>query len=700
MCLASALSQCDRSSSSSTYVHQYRQNLPAAQTAEEWAGRVKVDSEQHSISLEDLYAELPATDQWDKAFELADSSFSHKEKKAAHILKLLLDNKKSEALTAIKKQVKSSSISDYDKDDTIQLLYSLSEDPATTQAWIAAEKPSLLKKKPNKNSSSKDAKKAWEKALANNEVAKGISLLWKEANSSSKSDSLRALNKILRVSKLVDDKDNLQKSLEAIEKVALHPSRKDNVSFYNFNVWINHLIEGKQWSKLTLFTQKQLAASDSDYSRKSYKELALWITVRTATPADCVAKLETHQAEHKLSADSLYSLLKQSYADDLSLGEIYAQALKDLGRDDDAWSVASHMVALKLGNDKSYKLARSLNPEKFELLLKSLHKFDPFEERPLIWQSQLALDKADLELARALIDQAIALDPSDGDQGKNSRMQAYSVLARIFEAQGNSEKANFFDEVVVAIRAGEAADDYLNAGLINEAIERYQKSLGHFNDAYCLQSRLALTLAKNGRFEEAIPHFEKAFNLMPVSFGPRESHCFGCEGLFSDKRVHGIAERILKAFVEKNPDNPRAPYLLGLIYDETKQYEASTAAYQKALEIDPNYYNAANRLISALKKNPTKAHLVQSVVKNAITIAPYSNLRSLFSQRSDIAQTWHDAANHTESPLDLGKLPLLPVTATEQYATDSNWNNGSGIDGWTRDELLRDNNTVESLDDL
>ena len=57
-----------------------------------------------------------------------------------------------------------------------------------------------------------------------------------------------------------------------------------------------------------------------------------------------------------------------------------------------------------------------------------------------------------------------------------------------------------------------------------------RKCSADFADAYCIQSRLALRYSELGDYVKAEQHYQRAFELMPDSFGRIESHCFGCEG--------------------------------------------------------------------------------------------------------------------------------------------------------------------------
>ena len=64
------------------------------------------------------------------------------------------------------------------------------------------------------------------------------------------------------------------------------------------------------------------------------------------------------------------------------------------------------------------------------------------------------------------------------------------MLAEIRAARGDQEQAEFFRNVVQAIRRSEQADRIYAAGLLSEGIEKYQEALTFFADAYCIQSRL------------------------------------------------------------------------------------------------------------------------------------------------------------------------------------------------------------------
>jgi tetratricopeptide (TPR) repeat protein len=56
------------------------------------------------------------------------------------------------------------------------------------------------------------------------------------------------------------------------------------------------------------------------------------------------------------------------------------------------------------------------------------------------------------------------------------------------------------------------------------------------------------------------------------------------------------AENVLELWGERQPDNPQAAYLLGLIYEERSRPSDAAASYRHAVELDPAYLDARLRL--------------------------------------------------------------------------------------------------------
>jgi tetratricopeptide (TPR) repeat protein len=244
------------------------------------------------------------------------------------------------------------------------------------------------------------------------------------------------------------------------------------------------------------------------------------------------------------------------------------------------------------GHDPAYELLITLGDGNLIPRLDELFRRDQLEERPLIWKAELLRRAGKLDEAEHTARQAIAIDPSDGEEPHGDRMRVYTVLADILEARGDKTQAATYREVVKTIRLSEQADDYYEAGLLKRAVAMYEDALTHFADAYCVQSRTALRLADLGQNDAAEEHYRRAYELMPTSFGRMESHCFGCEHIFDGQRAQSIAEKVFMKLVAEQPTKPQIHYLLGYLREEQGRYPEALASYRQAVALDPDYINA------------------------------------------------------------------------------------------------------------
>ena len=274
-----------------------------------------------------------------------------------------------------------------------------------------------------------------------------------------------------------------------------------------------------------------------------------------------------------------------------------AEALLAAGRRAEALRCALLALDQAPACDAAYALLLRIDPAGAPAVLARLQRRDALEDRPLLWLAQLQLDGGDAATAAVTAKVAVDLDPSDGDQGPDDRMRARAVLAAAFDKLGRGEEAKPLRTAIAAIRAGERADRLERAGLSSRAAAAYAKSLEIRDKTYCVQSRLAVTLSRLGRNEEAAVHFRRAFELMPVAFGRRESHCFGCEGVFAGVDARRIAEEVFTGLIAKDPNNAKHQYLLGYLRATQDRPVEAAAAYRAAVRLDPGYYSALEHLL-------------------------------------------------------------------------------------------------------
>ncbi|HEX7654142.1 MAG TPA: hypothetical protein VF607_11590, partial [Verrucomicrobiae bacterium] len=316
-------------------------------------------------------------------------------------------------------------------------------------------------------------------------------------------------------------------------------------------------------------------------------------------------------------------------------------ALNAVGRSHEARMIAEALLDADPGLDRGYELLLALDGTNAIPKLDALFARDPFEERPLIWKAHLLREQNQLAEAEKLLRQAIAIDPSDGEEGRGDRMRVYAELAEVRAALSDAKEATFFREVVAAIRMSEQADQFYAIGLLKRAVTMYGESLKHFSDAYCIQSRLAIQLADLGMNEAAEEHYRKAYELMPDSFGRVETHCFGCERAFAGAKAQSIAEKVFTKLVVERPDKPQVHYLLGYLRMEEERYNEAATNFMAAARLDPDYLNAWIHLASVADNTLLEASTRDDIAFNILRLDPagrhgYQKYESI----TNVARLW------------------------------------------------------------
>ncbi len=713
-----------------SFTIQERQMLDPAKTAEEWLERLEIDlkTKSHfSKLISNLYAELPPMDQWpairDALAKPANRGDDPNVSRKLQLLGALLREGDADVEPMIRTLITENEVSEYRREEALQAVLMVSKDRAATLEWLRKTNPGILEKRTSNHRSSAKDPADWQKALAENKVDEGIALLKAAIEQKADADNKASYyQRLIRLGLVLERKPLATEASEGLTQLLLTELKtEDRVSPYTYTLMFDVPALGNDWESIagtfaeisTVLATKKHGSSSRRFGHMD-KTHASYLTAlyRLGRSEDFSEEMERAQRDAAGDPEEFFKLLAYSAAGQPPLGILYIDYLKTSGEDEKAVDYALHLLARNSGADAFYEAVIKLDKARAKTFIESLHAYDPFEERPLIWLAEIARRDGDLDLAQKTIAEAITLDPSDGDHGKDTRMFCYEVLARIHEDSGREEKAVFFRSVVDSIRQGEAADDFLHAGLIKEATDRYEKALGQFEDAYCLQSRLAMTLARNGRFDESVVHFKKAFELMPVSFGPRESHCFGCEGLFDDPRVMEIALPLLEKFEKENPDNARAPYLLGLILSEKNKSEQAALAFRRALELDPDYYNAARKLLKILDEDPENFTESETLRGKMFEIAPYGEKPEFIPGQANLRDHWKRAGNFPPSPLNLPAIPFAsapePAAAKAQYVERDDYSYISryraektqGLDGWSPSELRRANTFLKTVQEI
>ena len=376
-----------------------------------------------------------------------------------------------------------------------------------------------------------------------------------------------------------------------------------------------------------------------------------------------------------------------------------ANSLHHLGRSAEARDILKdHLRYENNSADAAYQALIEIDGQASAAFFKELQAEDPFQERPLIWQAVLLQKAGELEAAEEMARHAISIDPTDGEANSINRLRAYAVLGDILKAR-NHDEAITFERIVTAVDLSEKADEYRIAGLASHALERYQAALDLFADAYCVRFRTAVELEAAGQYALAEEHFEAAYTLMPDQFGRIESHCFGCEGAFTGERAERIAERVFTRMLEERPNQASLHYLMGYLNESRGQPEVALANFQKAVELDPLYYNAWSHIVN-LAETQNEPELALHAIRQMLSVAPLRAIDQLeYMELTSLGQLWETAESI---------LPILPERRQSLYPlkASSKIVEKSGIDHYYGDDsrdyqapgsLLFKNYTVTSL---
>jgi tetratricopeptide (TPR) repeat protein len=306
-------------------------------------------------------------------------------------------------------------------------------------------------------------------------------------------------------------------------------------------------------------------------------------------PQDLLILLETSPW---WGAADLLHLAKGTWNREEGLLYTAAAALHAVGRDAEAIPILKELLVDSPSNDRAYELLLATGDKDLLAWLDRLYERDRFEERPLIWKAVLQRQAGQLTEAEATVRQALKVDPTDGEQKAGDRARAYTVLADILQAQARTEDAQFFRNLVQAVRLAEQGDEYAAAGLTTRSLGFYERASTVFLDAYCVQWRLAERLYALGDRKGAEAHYRVAFERLPEQFGQVASLCFGCDGVFSAPQSRGIAEEVLIRLEKEGPKRPQVLYLLGMLRQAQGRSREAYDNYRRATAMDPGYLDA------------------------------------------------------------------------------------------------------------
>jgi tetratricopeptide (TPR) repeat protein len=168
----------------------------------------------------------------------------------------------------------------------------------------------------------------------------------------------------------------------------------------------------------------------------------------------------------------------------------------------------------------------------------------------------------------------------------------------------------------------------------SEALFRHTVEVTQLNPI--AQDNLGFALLTQGKFDEAIGHFQEAIRLVPEFV---EAH-MSLGSALASKGQGDKATREFQETVRLKPDWAEAHYNLGLMLKGNGQIEEAIRQFQEVIRLEPNNADAYNDLGNALDHNGQTDEALRQY-QEAIRLKPdgaeaHSNLGAAFGKKGDV----------------------------------------------------------------
>lgn len=175
----------------------------------------------------------------------------------------------------------------------------------------------------------------------------------------------------------------------------------------------------------------------------------------------------------------------------------------------------------------------------------------------------------------------------------NKAIAAYQDNKDYKEAFKRTEQTLFFipEDTAILMNAGvffaPAAEEFDKSIMY---IKKYMEKGGKSQDAYLILFDNYVNKKKDNA--EALKVLQEAKAKFPsnTEFAKYELN------IYLTEKKYDVAKQMVEASLKENPNDKDSYYLLGQLHEELKEKEAAKAAYNKALQIDPKYFDAAAKI--------------------------------------------------------------------------------------------------------
>lgn len=291
---------------------------------------------------------------------------------------------------------------------------------------------------------------------------------------------------------------------------------------------------------------------------------------------------------------------------------------------------------------------------------KNLHP-EPVKEAARSYKKAMELDEKDSYLEENMQALAVVQQQANFYAGQQFANNEFTKSHQNFELAADLAEDLGVVDTVAVYNAGLAAE---RAEMYPEALEQYEKALelGYLDGR--MYVFLALMHEKMGNDEEYLQTIQEGREAYPsdTDLIRMELNHY----LQNDKFEE--AERNLKLALEEDPDDQALHFALGVVYDNLGRVDDAAESYKRAIELDPNYFDALYNL-GALYFN--RAVELNQEANDAADDAVYQEKREEAAQYFIKAEPFLDRARALE-PDDLNTLNSLRqlyafTNQTEKY---------------------------------
>jgi tetratricopeptide (TPR) repeat protein len=143
-----------------------------------------------------------------------------------------------------------------------------------------------------------------------------------------------------------------------------------------------------------------------------------------------------------------------------------------------------------------------------------------------------------------------------------------------------------------------------------------------------------MALRNQGELDESKKYLEKAIELDPQN----GRAYFELGLLYNVQQNQGDAQQSLEKAVQKSPNESKFWYALGEIYRLQEQFEKAIKAYTRAVELDPPYLKATGKLgllfVDAKRYDEAEALLIPAIRREPKNAVHYLYLGVVYAARN------------------------------------------------------------------